>query len=221
MLNNIKNDFFLRLLFSHQRENFKFELLKYNKALQNRFEIGLLDYKIFSGRYIVYEPEHKVKEYDSYSDKLLFEGKLINGKRNGEGIEYYENGKIKFIGEYLNGKRNGQGKEYYDNGEKKFKGVYLNGKRNGKGKEYYDNGKLKFEGEYLNGNKMKGKMHGRYYWDENFEFSGNGVTKDYGDNGVIKFEGEILNGERNGKGKEYDENGNLKFEGEYLNGEKI
>ena len=54
---------------------------------------------------LVYEPEHKVKEYDSYADKLLFEGKLINVKRNGEGIEYYENGKIKFIGEYLNGKK--------------------------------------------------------------------------------------------------------------------
>ena len=29
----------------------------------------------------------------------------------------YDNGKIKFEGEYLNGKRNREGKEYYDNGK--------------------------------------------------------------------------------------------------------
>jgi len=41
-----------------------------------------------------------------------------------------------FEGEYLNGKRNGKGKEYYDNGNLKFDGEYLYGERNGKGKEY-------------------------------------------------------------------------------------
>ena len=49
----------------------------------------------------------------------------------------------------MNGKRNGNGKEYRDDGRLKFEGEYLNGKRNGKGKEYRDNGKLLFEGEYL------------------------------------------------------------------------
>ena len=47
-----------------------------------------------------------------------------------------------FEGEYLNGKRNGKGKEYYDNGKLTFEGEYLNGKRNGKGREYDYNGKL-------------------------------------------------------------------------------
>ena len=43
----------------------------------------------------------------------------------------------------MNGKRNGKGKEYNNNGELEFEGEYLNGKRwNGKGKKYYDNGKL-------------------------------------------------------------------------------
>ena len=31
---------------------------------------------------------------------------------NGKGKEYYSNGKLKFEGKYLNGKRNGKGKEY-------------------------------------------------------------------------------------------------------------
>ena len=67
------------------------------------------------------------------------------------GIEYNSfNNKLIFEGEYLNGKINGKGKEYYDNGELEYEGEYLNGKRNGKGKEYYKYGELYFEGEYLN-----------------------------------------------------------------------
>ena len=38
---------------------------------------------------------------------------------------------IKFIGEYLNGKRNGKGKEYNENGDLLFEGEYSKGKRNG------------------------------------------------------------------------------------------
>ena len=61
-----------------------------------------------------------------------------------------------FEGEILNGKRNGKGKEYNDyNGKLEFEGEYLNGERNGEGKEYYDNGKLEFEGEYKNVEKYQ------------------------------------------------------------------
>ena len=111
-----------------------------------------------------------IKEYDLYSDKLKFEGKYLNGERNGKGKEYYWNGKLKFEGEYLNGKRNGKGKKYYFYGELKFEGEYLNGKKNGKGKEYYDVGALKFEGEYLNGKIWKGKGYNKYNGMEEFRF---------------------------------------------------
>ena len=36
----------------------------------------------------------KGKEY-SYLSKILYEGEYLNGKRNGKGKEYYENGNIK------------------------------------------------------------------------------------------------------------------------------
>ena len=56
--------------------------------------------------------------------------KEIKGKKNDKNY-------VKFEGEYLNGKRNGKGKEYYDNGELLFEGDYLNGKKwNGKIKKY-------------------------------------------------------------------------------------
>ena len=63
-----------------------------------------------------------------------------------------------FEGEYLNGKRNGFGKEYYENGILKYVGKYLDGKYNGKGNEYFPNGKIKFKGEFINGKKSKWKI---------------------------------------------------------------
>ena len=36
---------------------------------------------------------------------LIFEGEYLNGKRNGKGKEYYDNGKLEFEGEFINGKR--------------------------------------------------------------------------------------------------------------------
>ena len=61
---------------------------------------------------------------------MIFEGEYENGRKNGKGKEFFENGKISFEGDYLNGERNGKGKEYYD-GELIFEGEYLNGERNG------------------------------------------------------------------------------------------
>ena len=88
---------------------------------------------------------------------------------NGEGKEYNRFGKLDFEGKYLNGKRNGKGKEYcYESGKLIFEGEYLNGHINGKGKEYNQYGKLIFEGEFLYGYKLKGK----YYINGKLEYEG-------------------------------------------------
>ena len=132
----------------------------------------------------------KVKEYH-YNKRglfLLFEGEYINGNRHGNGKEYNYSGKLVFEGEYLNGKKwNGIEKEYSndDYNKLKFEIEYLNGKRNGKRKEYNNDGKLIFDGEYLNEKKWYGK------------------GKEYYNNGTLKYEGIYLKGEKNGKGKEY------------------
>ena len=54
----------------------------------------------------------EIKEYNSYNDKLLFEGKFLNGKRNGIGKEYNGKGVLIFEGEYLNDK-NGKDLKIY------------------------------------------------------------------------------------------------------------
>ena len=154
LLENIKSIFFYRILFSNLDEKIKLKIIKYNKKLKKQIDIKLINYKVYSGKYIVYETNIKGKEYDAYDDNLLFEGEYLNGERNGKGNEYYY-GKLVFEGEYLNGKRNGKGKEYH-RGELLYEGEYLNGKRNGKGKEYNRYGNLVYEGEFLDG-----KRHGK------------------------------------------------------------
>ena len=178
MLEIFKSSYFFgKKLFSYMDIKRKLNIIKYNKALQNELDISLINYRIFSGRYIEYESKGKGKEYDY-------------------------NGILRYEGEYLNGERNGNGKEYYDDGKIKFEGEYLNGKRNGKGKEYDIRGNLIFEGEYLNGKEWKGKR----YKDNQIKYelnNGNGIIKEYGWNCDVIFEGECLNGKKNGNGKEY------------------
>ena len=83
--------------------------------------------------------------------------------RNGIGRKYgYFCDYLKYEGEFLNGKINGKGKEYYDNGRIMFEGEYFNGKKYGKGKEYNEKGELIYDGYYLYNHKYKGKLFNKY-----------------------------------------------------------
>ena len=141
MLANIISLFIAKKIYSYLPQRTKLMLFKYNLKIQKILRIYLIDYKIFSERYIEYDSNGKGREYESYNDMLIFEGDYLNGRRNGKGKEYYEiNGKLKFEGEYLNGKRHGKGKKYYHNGQLKFEGEYFNGKKyNGCGYEIKTN----------------------------------------------------------------------------------
>ena len=213
MYENIKSQYFMKLLFDYLEEKIKLKLIKYNKSLQNFFGKNLIKYKIFSGKYIIYETNNKGKEYDSYNDKLIFEGEYLNGERNGKGKEYNEDEKLIFEGEYLNGKRNGKGKKYNNDGKLIFEGEYMKGKIwNGNG---YD-GKKNCIFELKNGN---GIVKSKYIYSDEIKYeidysNGllNGKGKEYYYNGKLEFEGEYLNGKRNGKGKEYHL-GIIRFEG--------
>ena len=79
---------------------------------------GDVEFEIINGKGII-------KEYNFIT--LIFEGQVLNGKRNGKGKEYDYSGKLVFEGEYLNGKK-WNGKEYDGNG--KIKGEIKNGIKN-------------------------------------------------------------------------------------------
>ena len=168
-------------------------------------DINILDYKIYSGKYRVYEEKGKGKEFSLFTNNLIFEG------------------------EYLNGRKNGKGKEYYnfenENHKKciKFEGKYLKGEKNGKGIKYYTNGEIKFKGEYLNGKKWTGNGYDKFLVDDyKYEIkNGEGIVKKYNRTKHIKYEGHYLNGQKNGFGTEYDFKNDIQiFSGEYLNGKR-
>ena len=145
----------LKKIFNNVNNKIKFNLIVYNKLLQKKLGLDLIDFKRFSGRYIE-ENYNKIREYNGNNNRLIFEGYYINNKRNGEGKEYNENHDLIFEGEYLNGKK-WKGKYYeYDDETNNliFESEYLNGKLGGIVKEYDKYlGELIFCGNYLNGKR--------------------------------------------------------------------
>ena len=151
MLKNFKSEYFLKTIFSFIKERRKLDILAHNKSLQNQIEISIINYKLFSGRYIEFSSIGKGREFKADKNIILFEGEYANGKRNGKGIEYdeYSPDDIIFKGEYVNGVRHGKGIEYDLSGKIIFEGEYFKGARwNGKG---YD-GNLNVAYELNNGN---------------------------------------------------------------------
>ena len=49
--------------------------------IQLMFLRHLIDYKIMSGKYIIYEGTNQGKIYDDISHKLIYEGELLKGKK--------------------------------------------------------------------------------------------------------------------------------------------
>ena len=196
-MERLKSLYFLKIVFSFLNEKSKLKVIKYKKNLQTSLNISLINYKFFSGKYIIYESNGGGKEYDGYSDELRFEGEFLHGERKGKVKEYDEDDNLIFEGEYIKGLKYG------------------------KGREFYKNGKLMFEGEYLSNKWWNGKGYDRN-WNIAFElYNGTGKVKEYDSNGILIFEGEYLKAERNGKGKEFNKHcGKLNYEGEFLNGKR-
>ena len=218
---NINSVYILKNIFSVPGKMISLDIISHNKKMQNKLEITIEDYKKQSGKYIIKDKDpfdllSKEDIYKAYSiegNVLLFEGKYVNGKKDGRGKEYYNDGKLKFYGDYLNGKRiSGR---FYD----KLENIFLE-IDNKKVKELYKNGATKFVGEYFNEKKWNGIGYDINGYQVFKIAYGIGEVKEFFDDGKLKFEGHYYNGERNGKGKRYDYEGEVLFEGEYLNGER-
>ena len=222
MLKKIKSNIIFKKVFAYINEYKILKIIKYNKYIQKKLGIDIINYKFYQGKYIIYESKTKGKEYNN-KDELIYEGEYLNGERNGIGKEYNYYGNLMYEGEYLNGKRNGKGKEYGYENKIIFEGEYLDGERNGKGKEYYYvnscDQKLIFDGEYLKGKKWSGtvneyKRNGFIFKGEYLDGSKNGeLTKNIDNFGILQFNGVCLNGKKYvGKTKSY------KNSHDYING---
>ena len=65
MLENIKSIYFIQKIYSYLDVHTKLGLIKYNKTLQNKICINIIDYEINSKTYIIYKENNIVEEYDS------------------------------------------------------------------------------------------------------------------------------------------------------------
>ena len=61
---NIKSKYFFNIIFSYLNDERKLRIINYNKSLHKLLDISINNYKLFSGKYILYEINTNGKEYD-------------------------------------------------------------------------------------------------------------------------------------------------------------
>ena len=106
-----------------------YDILTYNKKLQNNLFLNIDSYKNISQKYQKIENNNEVKQYILSTDILIKELEYETFKNKIIGKEYDGYGNLKFYGEYINKRKiSGEG---YDN-----RGNIILILKNGKGEEY-------------------------------------------------------------------------------------
>ena len=228
MVNLIKSNYIKKKIFSLLIPKKKLSIIKYNKYVQEQLGINKNYFNKVIGKYIKFDKNNDMEEYLLGVGILLYSGEHINGKRNGKGKEYNNNGNLIYEGEFKNGKRDGKGQEYNNKGDLIFKGEYSNGEKwNGIEKEFSSFNTEVYETEYLNGKIWNRKLNSNFYSDFSDPFEteiiyGYGKMKKFKINNYSKtslLEVEYIEGEPE-KFKEYLNEDILLFEGEYVDKKK-
>ncbi len=135
--------------------------------------------------------------------KIIEEGILISGKKNGTWMTYFEDkdDRIKTMASYVNDNLNGQFLTFSNRGQIETQTSYVNGQYDGVYTKYRF-GNVEETAIYRNG-----IMEGTF--------------KQFYNNNKIKLEAQYQNGKQHGSYKYYDEEGNVMMEYEYANGEKV
>ena len=142
-----------------------------------------------------YMEDRKIESWNGrvivYSDKKktipLYSGKLEDGKLEGKGKEFDEDGILSYEGEFVAGVRSGQGTSY-ENGVMIYKGEFAEGIASGKGTAYdHKTGVMTYQGDFSEGLPE-------------------GTGKAY-KNGAMVYQGEFSAGKYNGKGVLYPAEG--------------
>ena len=165
-------------------------------SLKNNLEYGKIQFQ--NDLYEGFIRNKKCEGYGKYTyeNGNYYIGEFKEGKKDGNGIEFYKNNTIKYEGYYEKDKCEKYGKYIYPSGNY-YKGQFLNGLKHGNGTEYYKNNAVKYSGDYVN-DKCEG--YGKFIYE-----SGN------------YYLGQFSNGLKHGKGKFYYKNNTLKYEGDFVN----
>ncbi len=126
-------------------QNIDFLRLSENKVIINNDTLVRVDNSIYQKSFV--------------SGNIEYKGKIINNKKEGHWISYYENGSICRENNYSNGLRNGKFIWYFKNGIKQQELDLVNGVWHGKDKYWNKDGSLNSITIYENGNKTEIRVY--------------------------------------------------------------
>ena len=87
---------------------------------------------------------------------LEYEAEFVNGKLDGTGKVWLEDGTLFSVSQYSNDHPHGNWKKFHPNGKLMFAVNYEYGEKHGTEKWYYENGQVKSEQEFEYGNAKSG-----------------------------------------------------------------
>lgn len=187
---------------------------------------------VITGKNIEFYANGNVKWEGYYRETLTGSRR---GKKDGEWIDYHENGQKLRKKTYVNGYPEGVVEEWYASGNKKFRSSFIapglktkDSMLNGPTTEWFENGQVKSQGDYWKGVRdgewkefsEEGQIVLEAFYDRS-KFAGD-VTKYYS-TGEKKSTGTYLLGKKDlltGEFTEWYKNGNRKFTGNYIKGKK-
>lgn len=170
----------------------------------------------YNGKVLVY--------YDKGKKQPRFEGRLKEGKAEGQGKQWDEDGSVIFEGNYEQSLRNGTGK-LYENQKLLYEGSFKEDLYDGDGKLYNGDNGLIYSGKFTEGiYDGTGEL---YYEDGKKQYSGSFTKGVYNGSGTIYFDNEdntilykggIVEGKYDGNGELYYEDGNKQYTGNFSEG---
>ena len=136
--------------------------------------------KIAEGNYRNEKKDSTWKYYSDYDGTLLSEESYALNVKDGASKTFYSNGNITELMHYRDGKKEGEWIQYFDDGKVKFRGAFANDEKEGPFTGYYPGGKISFSGAY-----KAGHMDGTWtFYEENGEvtrtekYSGGALIKE-------------------------------------------
>jgi antitoxin component YwqK of YwqJK toxin-antitoxin module len=166
----------------------------------------------------LYFRKFSVCPFTGWVKEKTVRGWIVDGKRNGEWITFWDNGQLKGNGIWVSEVRQGPWVSYFSDGDLHQQGSFLNGEKHGSWKVYYDNPSdiIYEDGKFLS---VPVESETNLYTVGQYENSKkDGPWVYYFDNGQVKKKGSYKNGTQDGPWIGYYDDGKLWMKGTFKDG---